>query len=76
MQFKSGMTQREIDFNDNIVIVNPKQAAFYWGEKKIPPVHIYPTKDMNTDEPLIVFVFQKSATKEAWKEWQDRRVIT
>lgn len=76
MNVKSGMTHRNIDFDDNIVIVNPKQAAFYWGKKDIPPVHIYPTKDVNTGESIIVFVFQKSATKDAYKEWQDRRVVS
>lgn len=73
MNFKSRMTGRNIDFNDNIIIVNPKQAAFYWEEKGLQPVHIYPTRDINTNEPLIVFVFQKSATKEAWAEWQARK---
>ena len=73
MKFKSGMTNRNIDFEDNIIIVNPKQAAFYWEEKGIVPVHIYPSRDKNTNEPIIIFVFQKSATKEAWQEWQDRR---
>ena len=34
MKIKSGTTQRNIDFDDNIIIVNPKQAAFYWEEKK------------------------------------------
>ena len=73
MKIKSGMTQREIDFDDNIIIVNPKQAAFYWEVKKITPVHIYPSRDKNTNEPIIIFVSQKSETQEAWKEWQDRR---
>ena len=73
MKIKSNMTQREIDFEDNIIIVNPKQAAFYWEEKKIQPVHIYPSRDKNTNIPIIVFVFKKSETQEAWKEWLDRR---
>ena len=59
MKTKSPMTQRQIDFDDNIIIVNPKQAAFYWEEKKITPVHIYPSRDKNTDEPIIIFFFQK-----------------
>lgn len=62
-----------IDFEDNITIVNPKQAAFYWGAKGIRPVHIFPSRDINTNDPIIVFVFKRSATKEAWREWQDRR---
>ena len=73
MNFKSSMTGRDIDFNDNIIIVNPKQAAFYWEEKGIQPVHIYSSRDINTNEPIIVFVFKKSATKKAWAEWQSRR---
>lgn len=73
MKIKFNVTQRDIDFDDNIIIINPKQAAFYWEEKKIQPIHIYPSRDKNTDTPIIVFVFQKSATQEAWKEWQDRR---
>lgn len=73
MKIKSGTMQREIDFEDNIIIVNPKQAAFYWEEKKVQPIHIYPSRDKNTNDPIIVFVFQKSATQEAWREWLDRR---
>jgi hypothetical protein len=67
------MTNRVVDFNDNIVIVNPKQAAFYWEEKKIHPVHIYPSRDKNTNEPIIIFVFQRSATQDAYKEWVERK---
>ena len=73
MKIRSGMTNRDLDFEDNIVIVNPKQAAFYWGEKNIVPVHIYPSRDNKTNEPIVVFVFQRSATKDAWAEWQNRR---
>lgn len=72
MEFRSSMTNRNIDFNDNIIIVNPKQAAFYWEEKNIAPVHIYPSKDKNTNEPIIIFVFQRSATYEAYQEWLER----
>lgn len=73
MVTKSGMTNRNIDFDDNIIIVNPKQAAFYWEVKEIQPVHIYPSRDKNTNEPIIIFVFQKSATYEAYKEWIEKR---
>ena len=72
MKVKSSMTNRMIDFDDNIIIINPKQAAFYWN-KGIQPVHIYPSTDTNTGEPIVVFVFQRSATYEAYKEWIERR---
>lgn len=73
MEIKSNMTNRKLDFEDNIIIVNPKQAAFYWEEKNIPPVHIYPSRDKNTNEPIIIFVFQRSATQEAYREWVNRK---
>ena len=73
MKIKSGMTNRVVDFDDNIIIVNPKQAAFYWEEKNIAPVHIYPSRNKNTDEPIIIFVFQRSATQDAYKEWVERK---
>lgn len=72
MQIKSGMTNRTLDFEDNIIILNPKQAAFYWEEKQIQPVHIYPSRDKSTNEPIIIFVFSKSTTQEAYKEWLER----
>lgn len=73
MIIKSKMTNRDIDFDDNIIIVNPKQAAFYWEEKQIQPVHIYPSRDRNTNEPIVVFVFKRSVTQDAYQEWKDRR---
>ena len=73
MQVKSGMTHRTLDFEDNIVILNPKQAAFYWEEKGVQPVHIYPSRDKNTNDPIIIFVFPKSATQDAYREWLERR---
>lgn len=73
MKIKSNISQHEADFDDVIRIVNPKQAAFYWGEKNITPIRVYPSRDIHTNDPIIIFLFQKSATREAWKEWQDRR---
>lgn len=70
--FKSGLTGKLVGM-DNIAIVNLKQAAFYWGYKGIQPIHIYPSKDINTNEDIIVFVFKRSETKEAYKEWLERR---
>lgn len=75
MKIKSGMTNRDVDFDDNIIVVNSKQAAFYWGEKKIQPVHVYPSLDNRTGEPIIVFVFRRSETYSAYQEWKDRKPV-
>lgn len=73
MKIKSSMTNRVVDFDDNIIIVNPKQAAFYWEEKNIAPVHVYPSRDKNTNDPIIIFVFKRSETQDAYKEWVERK---
>ena len=67
------MDKIQINLDKNICIVNPKQAAFYWGEKGIEPIHIYPSYDNRTNQPIIVFVFNRNETYDIYKEWLDRR---
>ena len=67
------METRYINLDKDICIVNSKQAAFYWGEKGIEPIHIYPSLDNKTNQPIIVFVFNRIETHEAYKEWVQRR---
>ena len=66
-------TTKELDFEDNILILNPKQAAFYLVEKGIEPIRYIGSRDTNTTEPIIIFVFKKSETQEAYAEWIARR---
>lgn len=57
---------------DAIRILNQKQAAFYW-ENGVLPVDIYPSKDFETGEPIIVYVFIKDETKKLYTTWIDRK---
>ena len=66
------MENRNINLDKQIPIVNPKQAAFYWS-KGVEPIDIYPSVDINTGLPIIVFVFNRDKTYILYKEWQDRR---
>ena len=66
------MENRNINLDKQIPIVNPKQAAFYWS-KGVEPTDIYPSVDINTGLPIIVFVFNRDKTYTLYKEWQDRR---
>ncbi len=63
----------KINLDRDIPIVNPKQAAFYWGAKGIEPKHIYPSKDNRTGDDIVVFVFNRDKTYDAYHEWLDRR---
>lgn len=67
------MDKIEINLDKYICIINPKQAAFYWGEKEIEPVRIYPSVENKTNQPIIVFVFDRNNTYDAYKEWLERR---
>ncbi len=67
------MNERIINLDKQICILNPKQAAFYWGEKGVEPVYIYPSKDEKNGQDIIVFVFNRSETYKYYKEWLDRR---
>lgn len=56
------------DIADMIRIVNSKQAAAYilHGAKLY---DLYATKDYNTNEPILVFLFSKRETKELYNLW-------
>ena len=69
---KSSLTGEFFDERDSIRIVNPKQAAFYWGKKGLKPLNIYPSQDFKTGEDIIVYIFSKSKTQEVYEEWKKR----
>ena len=66
------MEKRTINLDKNICIVNPKQAAFYWS-RGVKPRDIYPSVDIHTDTPIIVFVFERTNTYALYKEWIEKR---
>lgn len=70
---ESNFRNKRYKDSDNVRILNPKQAAFYWHTKKIEPLDIYPSTLKDTDEPVIVYVFSVSQTQEAYSEWCARR---
>ena len=66
------MEKRTINLDKNICIVNPKQAAFYWSHG-VRPIDIYPSVDIHSDNPIIVFVFERNETCTLYKEWIARK---
>lgn len=65
-------TEKKINLDKEIPIVNPKQAAFYWS-KGVKPIDIYPSVDYHTGESILIFVFNRDDTYTLYKEWLDRR---
>jgi hypothetical protein len=70
---QSSLTGEFFDEKDCVRIVNPKQAAVYWSEYGIKPFSIYPSKDLNDNSPIIVFLFSKSRTKDAYEKWTKQK---
>ena len=62
------------DDKDAIRILNPKQSAFYWSNG-VEPLDIYPSKNHETNEPVIVYIFSRSETQETgvYDEWCNKK---
>lgn len=65
----STLTGEYYDESDSIRVVNPRQAAFYWGKCGVKPLSIYPGTDFKSGADILVFVFSKSKTKDIYQEW-------
>ena len=51
-----------------IRILNPLQAAMQWSNGVV-PLDIYPSKDYKTQEPILVYVFNRDETNDVFHEW-------
>ena len=70
---KSKTYAEHLKNGDVVRIVNNRQAATYWLQYGIEPLSIYPGEDFKTGKPVVVYVFSKEETKEAYKEWINNR---
>lgn len=58
--------------SDTVRILNIRQALFYL-QKNIELYDIYPSKDFNTGEPVLVFIFAREQSKSVYEEWKNGR---
>lgn len=58
--------------SDAVRILNIRQAMFYL-KKNIELYDIYPSEDFNTGEPVLVFIFAREQSKDAYEEWKNAR---
>jgi len=49
-------------------LLNQKQAAFYWANG-VEPLDIYLSRNFETGEPRIVYIFSREDTKDLYEEW-------
>lgn len=69
-KIKSRFTNHDYDINNVVRIVKYWQAAFYW-ENGLEPIDIYPSKDIKTGEPIIVFIFDREASQALFYAWRN-----
>ena len=60
--------------SDAIRIIDPYQAVCYWINGVI-PLDIYPSRNRETNKPVLVFVFNKAETKEVFDKWCNHELV-
>lgn len=68
MIIKSNLGDFSYDNRDVVRIFNPKQRDLYLMNG-IMPKDIYTSIDNKTDEKILVYIFLKEDTREAYKKW-------
>jgi hypothetical protein len=53
-------------------LLNHRQAAFYWANG-VEPLDIYLSKNFETGEPRIVYIFSREDTKELYEKWLNEK---
>ena len=56
----------------SIRVLNPRQACFYWANG-VEPLDIYLSRNFETNEPRIVFVFSREDTKPLYDKWLEEQ---
>ena len=69
MLIKSNLGDFLYDNKDVVRIFNPKQRDLYLMNG-IMPKDIYVSIDNKTDEKILVYIFSKEETQEAYKKWR------
>ena len=72
---KSPITNKEYNTFNVVRILNVKQAAFY-VYKGLEILHIELSADKNTEEPVLVFYFDRNESRKIFDEWCTRKEKT
>ena len=70
MEIKSNLGDFTYNSKDVVRIFNPKQRDLYLMNG-IMPKDIYTSIEKNTDEKILVYIFLKDDTREAYSKWRN-----
>ena len=68
----SNIKNEEYDISDTVIIINPKQAAYYC-QRGLELLDLELSNDRKTGEPIFCYVFCRSASKLYFDEWCKRK---
>ena len=66
----SNLSNEKYSLNDCIRVINPLQAKLYIKNGAY-PVDMYVTKDLYSDNEILVMLFRKSETRELYVKWKN-----
>lgn len=64
----SDTTGQRYDLDDAIRIVNLQQSIWYL-KNNVKLYDVYPSKDFKTNRDIVVFIFSRKASKDAYDKW-------
>lgn len=70
MVIKSNLGDFTYNINEVVRIFNPRQRDLYLMNG-IMPKDIYTSIDEETDEKILVYIFAKNETREAYNKWKN-----
>ena len=71
---KSNISGKEYSLHDVVRVIDPKQSKLYI-KAGVYPVDMYVTKDLYSDNEILVMLFKKSETKELYIKWKNHELV-
>lgn len=69
----SNISGKEYKLSDVVKIVDPKQQKLY-VKNEVYPVDMFTTKDLYSDNQILVMLFNKSETRDLYEKWKNREL--
>ena len=70
---RSDITGKTYYASDVVRILNIYQVHYYL-QMNVELLDVYPSKDRETDKPLLVFIFDRKASRQAYDLWCKRKL--
>lgn len=69
----SNISGKEYRLSDVVKIVDPKQQKLY-VKNEVYPVDMFTTKDLYSDNQILVMLFNKRDTRDLYEKWKNREL--